>query len=190
MPRMGLTPDILVEAAAAMADERGFSTLTLTELARSFDVKVASLYAHVKNSGDLNARLALYALDKLASRAEEAVAGRAGKDALLAVAHVHRDFAREHPGLFEAARHKLEGPFNDDNGGIRISRITRAALRGYALSETETTHAMRLLGSFFLGFPMLELAGSFDHSRPSAETSWNRSLDALDALLRSWPTHK
>jgi AcrR family transcriptional regulator len=187
MPRIGLTPDQLVDAAAALADEIGFSALTLTELARRFDVKVASLYAHIRNSDDLNTRVALLALSKLADLADEAVAGRAGKDALVAVANVHRDFARAHPGLFEAARYRLQAPLPENNGGIRISRVTRAILRGYALSDTEATDAMRLLGSVFLGYPMLELAGSFSHSQPDAQHSWLRSLDALDAILKNWP---
>jgi len=191
MPRVGLTPERLVQAAGALADEIGFGTLTLTELARRFDVKVASLYSHLRNSDDLKTQLALYALDKLAARAEEAVAGRAGKDALVAVANVHRSFAREHPGLFEAARYRIDIPLNEDNGGVRISRLTRHVLmRGYALSEAECTHAMRLLGSVFLGYPMLELSGSFDHSPPAAGTSWQRSLEALDAVLKNWPRQR
>lgn len=190
MPRIGLTAERLVDAGAALADEIGFSALTLTELARRFDVKVASLYAHLKNADDLNTRVALFALSKLADCADEAVAGRAGKDALFAVANVHRTFAREHPGLFEAARYRSKGPFTENHGGVRISRVTRAVLRGYHLDDTECTHAMRLLGSVFLGYPMLELAGGFDHSSPDAHTSWLRSLEALDAVLRNWPKHR
>lgn len=191
MPRVGLTPERLVEAAGELADEIGFSAVTLTELARRFDVKVASLYSHLKNSHDLKTQLALYALGRLAARAEEAVAGRAGKDALVAVANVHRNFAREHPGLFEAARYRIDGPISENNGGMRISRITRNVLtRGYALSESECAHAMRLLGSVFLGYPMLELSGSFDHSPPAASTSWQRNLEALDSLLKNWPKQR
>jgi AcrR family transcriptional regulator len=190
MPRIGLTPDILVNAAAALADEAGFPALTLTALARRFDVKVASLYAHIANADDLNTRVALFALEKLADLADDAVAGRAGKDALVAVANVHRDFARQHPGLFEAARYRLSAPLPENNGGTRISRVTRAVLRGYALDDSACTDAMRLLGSVFLGYPMLELAGSFSHSQPDPHSSWLRSLDALDTMLRNWPADK
>ncbi|NYE61084.1 AcrR family transcriptional regulator [Duganella sp. 1224] len=190
MPRTGLTPDILVTAAATLADQAGFGALTLTALARQFNVKVASLYAHIANADDLNTRVALFALNKLADLADDAVAGRAGKDALVAVANVYRDFARQHPGLFEAARYRLSAPLPDNNGGARISRVTRAMLRGYALDDRACTDAMRLLGSVFLGYPMLELAGSFNHSQPDPHSSWLRSLDALDHMLRNWPTHK
>lgn len=188
MPRAGLNRQVLVRTAAEMADEIGFSNLTLAGLARRFDVRLASLYSHLRNSDDLMTSVALYGLVLLADRADEAVAGRAGKDALVAVANVHRDFAYEHPGLFEAARHRLDADAARDSGGARISRITRTILRGYALSAVEQVHAVRLLGSVFAGYPMLELAGGFAHSDPDAQLSWQRALDALDAALRAWPT--
>jgi len=190
MARKGLTPERLVEAAALLADQAGVAAVTLTALARHFDVQVASLYSHLKNSDALHQRLAQFALDKLALRAEEAVAGRSGRDALLAIANVHREFARDHPGLFEAARYRLPGPFGDDHGGVRISRVTRAVLRGYGLEDADAVHATRLLASIFLGYSMLEAAGSFNHRAPDSQASWLRCLDALDDVLRSWQPHR
>ncbi len=95
-PRVGLTTERLTRAGAELADEVGFEQVTVSELARRFDVKVASLYSHVKNSHDLKTRIALLALEELADRAADALAGRAGKDALVALANVYRDYAREH----------------------------------------------------------------------------------------------
>ncbi len=48
-------------------------------------------------------------------------------------------------------------------------------------------HVTRLLGSTVNGFLALERIGSFDHSEPSPETSWDRTVVALDTLLRAWP---
>ncbi|MFF0371753.1 hypothetical protein [Micromonospora sp. NPDC005087] len=56
------------------------------------------MYAHLKNSHDLKIRIALFALEELADRVADAVAGRAGRDALAAFADAYRDYAREHPG--------------------------------------------------------------------------------------------
>src|SRR5580704_11466959 len=92
MPRAGLTVERLTEAGAELADEVGFDQVTVSELARRFDVKVASLYSHLKNSHELKTRIALLALAELADRAADAVAGRAGKDALTALANVYRDY--------------------------------------------------------------------------------------------------
>ena len=186
MARAGLTRERIVDAGAALADEHGFEALTLAQLARQFGVKLASLYSHLQNSDDLKRGVALLALSRLADRADEAVAGRSGKDALVALANAHRLFAQEHPGLFQAARYPLDASTAQHSGGARLSRINHAMLRGYALSEANRVHATRLIGSFFLGFSLLELAGSFAHSAPEPDASWQLSLDGLDALLKSW----
>ena len=188
MARVGLTTERLVRAGAELADEIGFEQVTASELARRFDVKVASLYSHVKNSQDLKTRIALFALEELADRAADAVAGRAGKDALVAFANVYRDYGLEHPGRAAAARKTLDPETAAASAGVRHAQMTRAILRGYDLTEPDATHAVRLLGSVFHGYASLELAGGFSHSAPDSEETWHRILDALDALLRNWPT--
>ncbi|SEB96370.1 transcriptional regulator, TetR family [Streptomyces sp. 2131.1] len=187
MVRAGLTAERLTRAGAELADEVGFEQVTVSALARRFDVKVASLYSHLKNSHDLKTRIALLALEEMADRGAAALAGRAGRDALSAFADVYRDYAREHPGRYAAAQLKLDPGAAAASAGRRHSRMTRAILRGYDLDEPDQTHAVRLLGSVFHGFVSLEAQGGFSHSAPDSQESWDRSLDALDALLRNWP---
>ncbi|CAL9346551.1 TetR/AcrR family transcriptional regulator [Streptomyces sp. enrichment culture] len=188
MARAGLTTEGLIRAGAELADEIGFERTTPTELARRFGVKTASLYSHVENAHALKTGIALFALEELADRASEAVAGRAGKDALTAFANVYRDYALEHPGRFTAARFPLDARTAASSAGVRHSQMSRAILRGYHLAEPHQTHAVRLLGSVFSGYVTLEAAGSFRHSAPDSQESWTEILDALDALLRTWPT--
>ena len=97
MPRAGLTPERLAVAGAELADEVGFEQVTVSAVARAFDVKVASLYSHVKSSNDLKTRIALLALEEMADQAADAVAGRSGRDALTAFANVYRNYARSTP---------------------------------------------------------------------------------------------
>ncbi|MCX3062009.1 TetR/AcrR family transcriptional regulator [Streptomyces beihaiensis] len=186
--RVGLSAQRLARAGAELADEVGFERVTVSALARRFDVKVASLYSHVKSSHDLKTRIALLALEEMADRAAEALAGRAGKDALFALADVYRDYAREHPGRYAAARYRLDPDAAAASAGARHAQLSRAVLRGYDLAEPEQTHAVRLLGSVFHGYVSLEAAGGFSHSAPSSDESWTWSLDALDALLRNRTT--
>ena len=188
MARAGLTAQRLTQAGAELADEVGFDKVTLSALARRFDVKVASLYSHVANSQDLKTRIALLALEELADLGAAALAGRAGKDALTAFANVYRDFAREHPGRYAATQLRLSRQAAAASAGGRHAQMMRAILRGYDLTEPDQTHAVRLLGSVFHGYVSLELAGGFSHSLPDAQESWSRILDAVDALLRAWPT--
>ncbi|MEW1776952.1 WHG domain-containing protein [Streptomyces sp. NPDC086777] len=188
MARAGLSTERLVRAGAELADEAGFDQVTVSALARRFDVKVASLYSHVKSSQDLKTRIALLALEELADRAADALAGRAGKDALVAFADVFRDYARDHPGRYTAARLRLDPETAAASAGVRHAQMTRAILRGYDLAEPEETHAVRMIGSVFHGYVDLELSGGFSHSAPDSQQSWTRVLDALDTLLRNWPT--
>ncbi|MFE4663480.1 TetR/AcrR family transcriptional regulator [Streptomyces sp. NPDC056716] len=187
MVRAGLTAERLTLAGAELADEVGFDAVTLSALARRFDVQVASLYSHVRNSQDLKVRIALLALAELADRAAAALAGRAGKDALAAFADVYRDYARAHPGRYAAARLRLSPEAAAASAGGRHAQLMRAILRGYDLTGPDQTHAVRLLGSVFHGYVSLELAGGFSHSAPDSQESWERIVDALDSLLRNWP---
>ena len=187
MARAGLNAERVVRAGADLADELGFDQVTASAVARHFGVQVASLYSHVRSTHDLRTRIALLALEELADRGDAALAGRAGKDALVALANVYRDYAREHPGRYAAARMPLDGATAAASAGPRHSAMTRAILRGYDIAEPDRTHAVRLLGSVFHGYVDLERAGGFAHSAPPAEQSWTRILDALDALLRTWP---
>ncbi|MGW4229273.1 TetR/AcrR family transcriptional regulator [Streptomyces sp. NBC_01102] len=186
--RVGLTTERLVRAGAELADEIGFEQATPAELARRFGVRTASLYSHVKNAHDLKTRIALLALEELADQVSTAVAGRAGKDALTAFANVYRDYALAHPGRFAAARFRLDPETAAASAGVRHAQMTRAILRGYDLAEPHQTHAVRLLGSVFSGYVGLETAGGFSHSAPDSQESWTEILDALDVLLRTWPT--
>jgi AcrR family transcriptional regulator len=188
MARAGLTVERLTLAGAELADEVGFDQVTVSAVARRFDVKVASLYSHLNSSQDLKTKIAMLALDELADRGAAALAGRAGKDALAAFANVYRDYAREHPGRYAAAQLRLSPEEAAASAGSRHAQMTRAILRGYDLTEPDQTHAVRLLGSVFHGYVSLEMGGGFSHSAPDTQETWSRIVDALDALLRNWPT--
>lgn len=188
MARVGLTTERLTRAGAELADEVGFDKVTLTALARRFDVKVASLYSHLKNSQDLKTKIALLALEELADQGAAALAGRAGKDALTAFANVYRTYAREHPGRYAATQLRLDPETAAASAGGRHAQMMRAILRGYDLTEPDQTNAVRLLGSVFHGYVSLEMGGGFSHSAPDTQETWLRILDALNALLRNWPT--
>ncbi|MFI5839053.1 TetR/AcrR family transcriptional regulator [Catenuloplanes sp. NPDC051500] len=181
-----MTTETVARVGAELADEIGFDQVTPSAVARRCGVKVASLYSHVAGGQDLRVRIALLALDELAGRAAEALAGRSGRDALVAFANVYRDYALAHPGRWAAAQLRLDRETAAGSGALRLSQMTRALLRGYNLPEAEQVHAVRLLGSVFNGWVSLEAGGGFSHSAPDPSESWTRALDGLDALLRDW----
>lgn len=186
MARMGLTRDRLAQAAAELADESGLEAVSVSALARRFGVKPASVYSHVAGLEGLLDDTTALALQEIADRLADALPGKSGRDALVALADVHRDFARAHPGRWQAAQRRLSPDAAGADAGLRISRAVRAIVRSYGLSGDDEVHAVRLLSSAINGFIALESGGGFDHSDPPAADSWIRTLDAVDASLRVW----
>lgn len=188
MVRAGLTVERVTEAAAELADVVGFENVTLSALARSFGVKDASLYSHVKNVSDLRTRVAVLAAREFADRLTTAVAGRAGRDALVAFAGAYRDFVLECPGRYAATQLRIDPEVLAGSlGHQRLIEATLAMIRGYALPEPDRTDAVRLLRSVFHGYAGLEAAEGFQHSR-AAQASWDRNVEALHFLLTHWST--
>ncbi|MET8682371.1 WHG domain-containing protein [Streptomyces sp. NPDC004647] len=188
MTRAGLTADRVVRAAADLADDVGFENVTVSALARSFGVKDASLYSHVRNVRDLRTRVALLAAGEFAERIGAAVAGRAGKDALAGFADAYREFALERPGRYTATQIQLDpATFAESAGHLRNVETTYAMLRAYGLAEPDLTDAVRLLRSTFHGYISLEANGGFGHPR-DVQASWERAIDALHILLEHWPS--
>ena len=191
MPRAGLTSARVASAAAELADEVGLEQVTLTALAKHFGVATPSLYTHVRSGADVRTRVALLALAETAGLVADALAGVSGRAALAAVGGVWRAYARQHPGRYAATRLPLDPTTAADSAGPRHAELSRAALRGYALSGDDETHAVRLLGATFHGYAALDAAGAFSHggaSAPTSDDTWERVVDGLHTLLRSWET--
>ncbi|MET7394770.1 WHG domain-containing protein [Dactylosporangium sp. NPDC005572] len=188
-PRKGLTTEIVVKAAADLADEVGLPALTVSAVARRLGVKDASLYSHVKSLDDLRTRIALLAAEEMTDRIAFAVVGRSGKDALVAFADMYRAFAVERPGRYAATQRPLDPAVTEGTAAmIRSLELTHGMLRGYGLVDPDLTDAARLLRSAFHGFAVLESNGGFAHPR-SLDGSWRRALDALHHTLVHWADH-
>ncbi|MCX4704474.1 TetR/AcrR family transcriptional regulator [Streptomyces sp. NBC_01373] len=187
MPRAGLTPDRITAAAADLADEVGFENVSLSALARHFGVKDASLYSHVRNLQDLRIRVAFLAGGEMIDRIAVAVAGQAGKDALVAFAGAYRAYALQHPGRYAATQIRIAPSLAADSPALRrTAEITYGMLRAYGLDEPDLTDAVRLLRATFHGYCVLESTGGFSHSR-AVQTSWDKAIDALHLTLEHWP---
>ncbi|MFF8475367.1 MULTISPECIES: TetR/AcrR family transcriptional regulator [unclassified Streptomyces] len=187
MARAGLTVDRIVVAAAELADEAGFGNVSLSALARRFGVKDASLYSHVRNLNDLRSRLALHAGGELIDRIADAVAGRAGRDALTAFAGAYRAYALEHPGRYAATQIQIDQSLIAGSPALRrTAEITYGMLRAYGLAEPDLTDAVRLLRSTFHGYCVLESTGGFGAPR-DVRASWDKAVEALHIALTHWP---
>lgn len=160
--RAGLDRAAVVRSAAALADSEGHEAVTLARLAAALGVRPPSLYNHVEGLEGLRRELALLGLRELCQRLGRATVGKAGDDALVALAGAYRCFAHERPGLYPAT---LRAPAPDDAELNAVAEellaIILAVLAGYELHDPDALHATRALRSLLHGFVALEAAGGF-----------------------------
>ncbi|SEM71874.1 TetR/AcrR family transcriptional regulator [Cryobacterium sp. TMT1-3] len=188
MKRIPLTATVIIAEAADLADETGFDDVTLSAIALRLSVQTPSLYSHVRDRAALLDGITALALSELADRVAVAIAGRAGRLALRGFAEAHRVYSLESPGRWQSLQRRAGTAAVESSAARCFVALTDALLLGYDLPPGERVHATRLIGSTINGFLALERIGSFDHSEPPPEVSWRTTLDALDALLRAWPT--
>jgi AcrR family transcriptional regulator len=102
MVRGRIPPGGIVDTAIVLIDQAGFEALSLSAVADALGVRPSALYSHVGNLDRLRDRLAVTATRHLTSAVGAAAMGVAGANALDAVGHAYRGFARGHPGQYSA----------------------------------------------------------------------------------------
>ncbi|TDC39517.1 TetR/AcrR family transcriptional regulator [Micromonospora sp. 15K316] len=186
MPRVGLNQQIVVREAARLVDEVGREQLTLAALAGRLGVALPSLYKHVRGADALTQKLSAYATAELADELTAAAVGRAGADALRAVAAAYRAYARRHPGRYPSTQQVPE-PTDPDHvaAGERAVGAVYAVLHGYGITGDAAVDAARTLRSALHGFVSLEAAGGFGLPR-DLDRSYDEMIASLDTALRNW----
>jgi AcrR family transcriptional regulator len=187
MPRAGLTPQRVVEEAAAVADATGLDRLTLAAVADRCGVALPSLYKHVRGLDGLQRDLAVLGVRELAATLARAAMGRAGGDALHAVAAAFRAYATAHPGRYAAS---VRAPTPGDGEHLAAAddalAVLLAVLAGYGIRGPAAIDAIRALRAALHGFVALEAAGGFGLPQ-SVDASFDRLVDALDGAFTTWP---
>jgi AcrR family transcriptional regulator len=179
VPRAGLSTATVVGAAADLADAEGLDGLTLARLAGSVGVRTPSLYNHVASLDDVRRRVALVALVEIGDALRDATVGRAGDDALTAMAHAYRAYARAHPGRYAATqRAPAAGDDEIAAAAARAVDVLLAVLRGYGLEGDDAIHAARAVRSALHGFVLLESGGGF-----GIPVALDESFDRMVAAL-------
>jgi AcrR family transcriptional regulator len=161
VPRAGLDPEAVVSAAAELADAEGLEAVTLAKVAARLNVRAPSLYVHVGGGlEDLRQRIAGRGARALAGQLQAVAAGRAGEDALRAIADVYRAYARAHPGSY-AAMQRPTGFSREETAPTMIVDVLLAVIRGYGLRDDDAVHAVRVVRSALHGFVLLETGEGF-----------------------------
>lgn len=181
MPRAGLSPAVVVREAADMSDEIGYSRLTLAALADRLGVRQPSLYKHIDSLDDLQRGIAVAAKHELGDILARAAVGRAGPDAIRAMADAYRTWVLDHPGRYAATvRAPLPDDEEDRQASDEVVSIVLAVLAGFGLTGNAGIDAARSLRAAIHGFVSLEIVGGFGLPRDPAR-SYRFMVDVLIA---------
>jgi AcrR family transcriptional regulator len=162
----------------------GFADLTLAKVAARAGVAAPSLYKHVGSLADLRREVTVIAVRELTAAGTSATVGRAGADALHALAEAWRRYAHAHPGRYAATQ---IGADPDDPAdavhraaGEESVRTIVSVLRGFGLPDERVIDAVRAVRAGVHGFVALELGAGF-RMREDVDQSFTVLLDMLVA---------
>lgn len=157
----------VIETAAALADRDGFEAVTTTTLAAELGVRPPSLYKHIRSLDELRGEIQAHAIDALAEALTAAAVGRAGEDAVHAVARAWRAFALRHPGLQDALSRqwamRADGVVEPGIAAAdaRVLSVGMRLLEPFKLGRRRSVHALRMLRALISGFTLIERQGGF-----------------------------
>ncbi|MCW5831641.1 MAG: WHG domain-containing protein [Labilithrix sp.] len=179
MPRAGLDRRKLVEAAILLVDREGLDGLTFRALADVLGVKPPSLYNHVESFDGLVGELRLTAMRELNGRITRAAAGKAGGDAIRAIATAWRLFAKQHPGLYATtvkAATRRDRALSAESAALMS--LVLDVLTGFGWHGADAIHAARALRSSLHGFVVIERGDGFGLP-PARDVSFEWMVDML-----------
>jgi AcrR family transcriptional regulator len=189
--KMGLSRADVVRAACEIADAEGMVGVSLAAVAKRLGIRSPSLYAHVAGLDGLRRELALAAAGSMAEAFRDAAAGRLDLEALREIAAAYREFARRHPGLYEAAQRAVR-PGEDDELYRALAAVVMPVfeiLREVGASAPDQVHLTRAFRSALHGFVVLEQVGGFGMPE-SIDESFRRMVDLLISAVREVSTSK
>jgi AcrR family transcriptional regulator len=148
--RPPLTRERVIETALRVMDQAGLEAVTMRRIGRELGVEAMSLYNHVEDKDDILGGVTEIAMREF--RFPEP-SGDWMTDAR-AMAHEWRRLLMLHPPLCQllAERHKpLEGL-----AAFRAMDAALGTLRAAGLSDRQAAQAFNALGSYILGFVLME----------------------------------
>jgi AcrR family transcriptional regulator len=162
MPRQGLDTARVVDEAARIADAEGLDAVTLARVASALGVRAPSLYNHVDGRGGLLRLLSLRSVVELGDALRDAAVGRAGADALRAIAHAYREYAHDHPGRYVATVW-APAPADDELtvAAGRAVEVVVAVIAGWGFQGEGVLHRVRVVRAALHGFVAIEAEGGF-----------------------------
>lgn len=159
-----LTKEKVVANAVELANECGdVHRLKLKDLAAKLNIKVPSLYNHVKGMDGLIYALRLYAVKTIDEQLRDSIAGQTGRSALMSAARSYRAFAHSNPGIYPLILPAATADSEPEIEKISWNTVSLILLilGSFGLEGDEALHTVRGFRSLLHGFVSLELSGGF-----------------------------
>ena len=163
MPRVGLDETTVLAAATEMADSNGIDEIVLAKLAKKLGVRTPSLYNHVDGLIGLKRKLTIKGLKEFSEALTRAAVGKSKDDAVRALAKAYIDFARKHPGLYEATQRTPK--WQDEEVQKAADKVVEPVIqvfKAYGVDDKQLSiHMVRGFRSLLHGFASIEQKGGF-----------------------------
>jgi AcrR family transcriptional regulator len=183
--RAGIKPEIIIAAAADIADRSGWDQITLANVAGQLGIKTPSLYNHVDGLPDLRQKLSLYAVRMLRDLLNDSAIGQSGKQALIEVGIAYVEFVRVHPGLYDAINRASDPKLPEfEQAADNILNLFIRLMQPLGLPQQEAVHAIRGLRSMVHGFASLESIGGFQMNEDVMESMTKSISYYLEGISR------
>lgn len=170
----------IIEICVETIDKDGFLNLSIKTIADRLSIKPPSLYKHFPGGLDeIKESIMVYGWNQLDIKIARSTVGKSREDGLKAMCYSLREFAHEHPGVFEAIcwHNSYTSELNREITKGVISSLY-SILESFYLSDEEKMHILRSLRGFVEGYAMLELHGSFG-DKISLDDSFAYGVDAI-----------
>lgn len=187
MPRNGITKELVIQTAVALIEQSGCSDFSMRILAEQLGIKTASLYNHVDSMSALFVEVCSYALHLQCRTEMQAIEGKTGDDAIFALAHAYRNFAKEHKELYRLIMNTAVSCGEElSDVSLCIVEPFLNVLSDSTLSETEKLHWQRVLRGLVHGFISQEDAGFFSHLPANVDDSFHIAIQCyIDGLVKA-----
>ena len=179
MPRTGLSKEEIIEKAAALANEKGLSYLTVTTLSEYLGIKKPSLYNHVKTIDDVHYKLMIYGWKKVSEEIVTGIDSGDPNENLKIFGRAFYRFAIENPGVFEAML--WYNKYSDDSlleATEGLYSFFFEQTDGLDIDRKVANHLLRTYRAFIEGFIMLQIHNSFGNPI-SVDESFEISINVL-----------
>ena len=143
-PKAKLSVVHVTTSAVGVVDRNGLAGLSMSAVAVELGVATSALYTYCGSADGLHRLVAVQALEDLTRSVQAAATGKAGRDALLAMADAWQAFALTNPGQFAAT---LRPPPGDDGKVIeamdRLVGIFALVFAAMGLEESTARRSAR-----------------------------------------------